>query len=418
MKTMVKALARQLFGPRYEGAWKSLLAAGILFAALRGAELSLALSPRVLCLTSAGVTAGGMAQLLAGKGHRETVEGLLTAPFARRPFVFAYVAALSAHALSTKTLPLWAVLFAVAPRQPGAGAAALLWAGTACAVTAAAYGVGRKGRRLVPLLWAAGLLAVLLMGEGGIALAAAAGSLGAAVPVLASGDPYDFCPPAPAGRAGRHTGRPGSVGVYLVRYLLANKTYLVNTAGLCVLAVLLPRFLGGGTETFPLGLPLLCLNTPLCTLLSGDPALADALRVLPGGGRRFCRGYGAFLFVVNGGVALLYLGSWQVLYGGDLLVCGGMVLLFALESAVLSVLLEWNFPLGNWKTESDLWHHPRKYLVPLVLLPAAVLAGAWPPGLGVWAAGLLAGWGVCRGRRPLAGRGRGTAFGAGEGKNL
>ena len=117
MKTMVKALARQLFGPRYEGAWKSLLAAGILFAALRGAELSLALSPRVLCLTSAGVTAGGMAQLLAGKGHRETVEGLLTAPFARRPFVFAYVAALSAHALSTKTLPLWAVLFAVAPRQ-------------------------------------------------------------------------------------------------------------------------------------------------------------------------------------------------------------------------------------------------------------------------------------------------------------
>ena len=386
MKTMVKALARQLFGPRYEGAWKGLLAAGILFAALRGAELSLALSPRVLCLTSAGVTAGGMAQLLAGKGHRETVEGFLTAPFARRPFVFAYVAALSAHALVTKTLPLWAVLFAVAPRSPGEGAAALLWAGTACAVTAAGYGVGRKGRRLVPLLWAAGLLAVLLMGEGGIALAAAAGSLGAAVLVLASGDPYDFCPSAPAGRPLRHTGRPGSVGIYLVRCLLANKTYLVNTAGLCVLAVLLPRFFGGWSDCFPLGLALLCLNTPLCTLLSGDPALADALRVLPGGGRRFCRGYGAFLFVVNGGVALLYLGSWQVLYGGDLLVCGGMVPLFALESAILSVLLEWNFPLRGWKTESDLWRHPRKYLVPLVMLLAAALVSAWPPGLWLWAA--------------------------------
>lgn len=392
MKTMVKALARQLFGPRYEGAWKGLLAAGILLAALRGAELSLALSPRVLCLTSAGVTAGGMAQLLAGKGHRETVEGFLTAPFARRPFVFAYVAALSAHALVTKTLPLWAVLFAVAPRSPGEGAAALLWAGTACAVTAAGYGVGRKGRRLVPLLWAAGLLAVLLMGEGSIALAAAAGSLGAAVPVLASGDPYDFCPSAPAGRAGRHTGRPGSVGIYLVRCLLANKTYLVNTAGLCVLAVLLPRFFGGWSDCFPLGLALLCLNTPLCTLLSGDPALADALRVLPGGGRKFCRGYGAFLCGVNGAVALLYLGSWQLLQGGNLLVHGGMVLLFALQSAILSVLLEWNFPLRGWKTESDLWHHPRKYLVPLVMLLAAALVSAWPPGLWLWAV-LLGGQG-------------------------
>lgn len=44
------------------------------------------------------------------------------------------------------------------------------------------------------------------------------------------------------------------------------------------------------------------------------------------------------------------------------------VLLFALQSAILSVILEWNPPIRDWKTESDLWHHPRKYVLPLVML--------------------------------------------------
>ena len=46
---------------------------------------------------------------------------------------------------------------------------------------------------------------------------------------------------------------------------------------------------------------------------------------------------------------------------------------FALQSAVLSVLLEWFYPIRDWKIESDLWHDPRKYVVPVVML---LLAGA------------------------------------------
>lgn len=57
---------------------------------------------------------------------------------------------------------------------------------------------------------------------------------------------------------------------------------------------------------------------------------------------------------------------------------------FALQSAVLSVLLEWFYPIRNWKIESDLWHHPRKYVVPAIMLLAAGVVGAYPillPGL-------------------------------------
>ena len=45
---------------------------------------------------------------------------------------------------------------------------------------------------------------------------------------------------------------------------------------------------------------------------------------------------------------------------------------FALLSASGSVLLEWYCPIREWKIESDLWHHPRKYIVPAVML---LLAG-------------------------------------------
>lgn len=304
---------------------------------------------------------------------------------------------LSAHALVTKTLPLWALLVALGPWGPGEIAAALGWSLTACAVTAAGYGLWRQGHRLLPLLWAVGLLAILLAGEGAAALAARAGSGAAALWCLWSADAYAFCPAGADGAPARHTaGRAGRVWVYLVRLLGANKGYLVNTVGLGLLACGLPLLLGQFREPdpFPLALALLGLNTPLCTLLSGDPDLARALRVLPGRGRRFCRGYCGFLFGVNGVVAGILLVSWQLLYGGCALVHGGMALLFALQSAILSVLLEWKWPLLHGRTESDLWHHPRKYLVPLVLLLAAGLVSAWPPGLGVWAALLAVQWGV------------------------
>lgn len=63
------------------------------------------------------------------------------------------------------------------------------------------------------------------------------------------------------------------------------------------------------------------------------------------------------------------------------------------SAAIAQGLLEWGFPLRGWKLEADLWHHPRKYAVPLVLLAAAALLGAQPallPLLGLLQAAELA----------------------------
>jgi ABC-type branched-subunit amino acid transport system ATPase component len=56
-------------------------------------------------------------------------------------------------------------------------------------------------------------------------------------------------------------------------------------------------------------------------------------------------------------------------------------LLFGMISAGLTVVLEMKFPLLNWKVESDLWHHPRKYVVPGIMaifaFPIIILMGGF-----------------------------------------
>ena len=161
---------------------------------------------------------------------------------------------------------------------------------------------------------------------------------------------------------------------YLFRYLMAHKNYLLNTAAMWGVACVLPRLFGQVESRFilPVGFAILSLNTPLCILLSCDPALERAARFLPGQQKAFCIPYCLFLFICNMTVDIIFLCSWQIQIGGFTGIAVFTAALFALLSATVSVLLEWYCPIRGWKIESDLWHHPRKYVVPAIML---LLAG-------------------------------------------
>ena len=392
MKKTIKALSKQFFGAKYESVRKSLLAAAFLFIAVYAAEFRVAIAPFILYLTSTFFTAGVMWQVFTGRRHMEAMQGMFMLPFDNRSFVFSYVLVLGTHTLITKTLLIWALFFAVASWSAGEIALAVLCGCMACVVTAAGYQMCRKGRAALPILWAIGILAViLLVHQWGAVLAVATASLVVAMLYLAFADAYGFYSASISKKATRHTGHSGNVFAYLVRYLLANKSYLINTVGLCAIACFLPLLFGEfqGLNMFPIGLAILCLNTPICTLLSCDPDVEQAIRVLPGQVGRFCRKYCLFVFSINGLVASIYLCSWQIINGGAGFVHVIMLLLFALQSAILSVILECKHPIRSWKTESDLWHHPRKYLVPLIMLLIASLVGTWTVALWICAAVLL-----------------------------
>ena len=140
-------------------------------------------------------------------------------------------------------------------------------------------------------------------------------------------------------------------------------------------ACVLPVFLGKMERTFvmPIGFAILSLNTPVSILLSCDPDLEQAVRFLPGQRRAFCLPYCLFLFLCNMAANAIFLASWQIQIGGADSPVIFMAAFFALAGSMGSVLLEWFCPLRGWKTQSDLWHHPRKYLVPAAML---LLAGA------------------------------------------
>lgn len=68
----------------------------------------------------------------------------------------------------------------------------------------------------------------------------------------------------------------------------------------------------------------------------------------------------------------------------------GLILMFSLQSAILSVILESERPIRKWKTESDLWHNPRKYIVPLIMLIMTSFIISGKPAVQIWSALLLA----------------------------
>lgn len=392
MKKTIKALSKQFFGAKYESARKSLLAAVIRFIALYATELRVEIAPFIFYLTSTFFTAGVMWQVLTGQRHMETMQGMFMLPFDNRSFVFSYVLVLGAHTLITKTLLIWVLFFAVASWSAGEITLAVLCGCMSCVVTAAGYLMCRKGHAVLAILWTACILAAILLARRwAVVLAVTTASLAAAALYLAFADAYGFYSASVAKRIVRYKGRAGSVFVYLTRYLMANKSYLINTVGLCAIACFLPLLFGEfqGLNMFPIGLAILCLNTPICTLLSGDPDLEQATRMLPGQAGRFCRKYCLFIFTINSIVASIYLCSWQIVNGGLNFVHVGTLLIFALQSAILSVILEWKHPIRDWKTESDLWHHPRKYLVPLIMLLVAAFVGTWTLALWICAAVLL-----------------------------
>lgn len=335
---ILKALFKQFFGAKYERVGKSLAACLILFLAIRAAEIRMEIAPPILFLTATAVSAGVMWQTLHASGNAERMTGLFMLPFHEGEMTVSLVLAFTCYTLVTKTFLVLSLFFALQEWNALQIATALLCACGGCVAAAVCYMMTKeaahpeKGKRMA--------------------------------------DAYAFYRPTCAKQRIGHSGGSGSIFLYLMRYLMTNRSYLWNTVGLCAVAGILPMLLGqfAGVNVMPLGFAILCLNTPLCILLSVDSDLEQAVRILPGQAVRFCIRYTLFLFAVNLAVNSVYLISWQVQHGS---VGGREVLtavLIAMLSAILSVLLEWFYPIRNWKVESDLWHHPRKYAVPLMML--------------------------------------------------
>lgn len=337
MRESYELFVRRMLGNRRERMVQGLFFGALLFFSLRIWGIRLPVASSVKCLMVWAVTGGTMWKALLAKDMEADLRHLFLLPVEERKLAGAYVLALGTYVFFLRTLPLLAVLTAVCPWGKGEamGCAAGIWLG---------------------ILAPAGVRFFLRRDKG----------------------VYAFCPEASGTKerpVRKKKGKP-SISVYLFRYLMAHKNYLVNTVALWGVALVIPFFLGmlEAKIALPMGFALLSLNTPLQILLSCDPSLERSVRSLPGQRRAFFLPYGILLFwnsLLTNGICLL---SWAFQKGG---VTGTAVLLmlwYSLQSAAGAVLLEHCFPIQGWRVESDLWHHPRKYVLPGILLLEAMLA--------------------------------------------
>lgn len=388
MKMTGKAFAKKLFGARYERLPRTLLIDLIVFWGLYIAGFRVQIAPFIRILMVCALTAGVMWQALSSKDNVVEIRHMLMLPLDRREVVFSYVVLLGTYAIVTKTGLLLAVLLAVSAWTP-VGILSLVL-GTVCAVLVAAAVYVLRRYWYVGGVWAAILIAgIFFFGERSWLLLLLSVNGMCAVLVLWRATGYDLYR-WESGESRAVKGRERDLEVfkiskaslwrYLFRYLGCHKDHLANTAVMWGVAVVLPHFLGemAGLSVAYIGFAVLTLNTPICILLSCDRDLERAVRFLPGQERAFGIPYCLFIFTCNMTADVIFLCSWQIQNGGVTIWMIAGAVFFALQSAVLSVLLEWTHPIRDWKIESDLWHHPRKYIVPVVMMLLAGAVAAWP----------------------------------------
>lgn len=379
MKMTGKAFAKKLFGVRYERLPRTLLLDVIVFWGLyiAGFQVQVAASVRILMINA--FTAGVMWQALSSRDNAVELKHMLMLPQHPQEFVFSYVSALGGYTVLTKTGLLLAVLLAVSAWKPIELAGMAISMLHAVLIAAAAYSLRKYW--YAGGLWVAAIVSAIIFcgGRTWLGLLLLANSL-VAILILLKADGYAFYQGESEKSHAIKQRKRGSLWRYFFRYLSCHKNYLVNTAVMWCVAVVMPYFLRemAGLFVVPVGFAILSLNTPICILLSCDRDLEQAVRFLPGQRRHFCIPYCLFIFSCNMAADVIFLCSWQIQNGGVTVLMIAGAVFFALQSAVLSVLLEWFYPIRGWKIESDMWHHPRKYAVPVVMLLLARGVSVWP----------------------------------------
>lgn len=359
---------RKLFCNGFEKVFKYIVICTAVFFGLYMAEINVTIAPFIKYLMSGTFTAGIMWHSLSSDNSAE-LSGIAALPFRKHDFTFSYICAYGLYTIITKSVLLMAVMFAVSATDITEIIGSFICMLGGVFVTSAVFAM--KKHRIVGLAWAAVSVAAVFSQYAVVLLSA---DLIIAIIVLLTADPYNFINSFTA-TAILKSSQKHSVWKYLFRYMTARKNYLVNSFAMWGVAVAFPFLLreSGADAFLPIGFAILSINTPLCVLVSADSSMREAVHFLPWAKRMFCLPYFSFIALNNVIAYTFYLASFGLQAGGLELRNIVLAVAFALLGASGSVVMEMRFPLTEWKTESDLWHHPRKYIVPAILMLIAGL---------------------------------------------
>ena len=316
---------------------------------------------------------------LSSTENAADLKNLFMMPTDRRVFMISHVSSLGITAFLTRALAIIALVFAVSCPTTKVILFTLLCNVNAILISTCAFAF--RKRPYVGILWfGAAAAALYFLHDTIYFLPMLLVNAVLCVIALCFADKYAFYVEEASYARSLKSYRRHSVIRYLVRYLLLHKNYLVNSGIMLVCACIFPPYFKqfGMDFALSLGFAVVLVNTPLCILLSCSPATEQTVHVLPGQKRAFCVPYCMFLFLSNLIPTMLYAAVSCFACDASPAIMFPAAAFFAMQGAILSVILEWFFPIRGWKMETDLWHHPRKYVMPVIMALIAALVGSFP----------------------------------------
>ncbi|WP_146750889.1 hypothetical protein [Actinomyces sp. Z5] len=332
--------------------WSSLILTAV--AAWVGMHLGVVVNLRV---TSAGVflaTAAAMSSIAWTWVHSERWPGLTRFPIATKDLARAAYLIGSLVVLLEVVLPVIAFI---------STAQSITWTD---AITVILLALGMAP--LVLLLWSGPTrhhrLGALIALAAGIVLGIVLNPLIAAVMLAVEGTVCFLLGFEIVDDAARRRGAGPRVSSLVLGELASSRMTQINTAALVAFGWMFNAMLHNHGAALPLGAVMVVQNTPLNAYFSRHPSTWLVVKTCPRTWRTLCV-YAlqlAALYLACGAVAVFAPEPTLAHFGSDVV----FVVTAASSAALAAVLMEWRWPLLDWKSEREVIRHPRKYVPALV----------------------------------------------------
>lgn len=158
---------------------------------------------------------------------------------------------------------------------------------------------------------------------------------------------------------------------YFLKFAFAESVYIINSLTIIIMIVFASLALPGA-----MGLVIACavgaVNTPLLTMFSSSEGLRNYDKMFPNTKASLQKDYikvlGLYFLIINTIIAVI---NFKKIEPGYLLIVN-MVIVTIVEVFV-SYKLETLKPITNTKTQNEIWKHPRKYLLPIIVFVISFL---------------------------------------------
>ncbi|WP_251861389.1 hypothetical protein [Clostridium sp. Marseille-Q2269] len=162
---------------------------------------------------------------------------------------------------------------------------------------------------------------------------------------------------------------------YFLKVFINEKIYLINTFMLIAIVCFLTLISKSNYIIWCLTWSIGAINTPILTMLSGDLYIRKQANMLPNDSTSIWNMYKKFLgsYFLCGNILIFILN----IFTGSMPFILNIItfILLSIIEPIIGYLLELKIPLLNWKTKQQLWKHPRKYILPLIIFLLTSLIG-------------------------------------------